>query len=125
MIDLDVRQTVRNLAIGRIAFGAAMILLPRFVGTRWVGPDGAASGAKVITRGLGARDLALGVLTLEAVDDDRPVDRLIELGVFCDAVDAVSTLVAGGSVPFARRIGTVLVAGGAAAVGLGVLDRLD
>lgn len=125
MIDLEARQTIRNIAIGRIAFGVAMVLLPRFLGTRWVGSDADSSGAKVLTRALGARDVALGVITLDAVEEDRPVRQAAELGVFCDLVDAAGTLVAGRSVPFGKRIVTALIAGGAAAAAIAVLDDLD
>lgn len=121
----DDRELARSLALGRVAFGAAMVLLPGAMAKRWVGPDGGRSGTKVITRGFGARDIALGMATLDALDEGRPVNQLIELGVLCDAVDAGSALFAGRSVPWTRRIMAVLIAGAATALGIRLAGTLD
>lgn len=121
----DDRELARNLALGRVAFGAAMVLLPGAMAKRWVGPDGGHAGTKVITRGFGARDIALGMATLDALDDGRPVAQLIELGVLCDAVDAGAALFAGRTVPWSRRLLTVILAGAATALGIRLAGTLD
>ena len=51
----------RFVAAGRIGFGVALIVAPERVTSLWLGSDAGRPGARVVTRGLGARDLALGL----------------------------------------------------------------
>lgn len=121
----DDREIARNLALGRVLFGALMIVLPRFFGRRWIGSAADASGTRVVIRGFGARDIALGMATLDALDEGRPVNQLIQLGVLCDAVDTGAVLVAGRDVPLAKRLFTLVIAGAATAIGIRLASTLD
>jgi hypothetical protein len=121
----DDREIARNLALGRVLLGAVMVLLPRFFGRRWVGAAADSAGTRVVIRGFGARDIALGMATLDALDEDRPVNQLIQLGVLCDAVDAGAVLVAGRGVPLTKRLFTLVVAGAATAIGIRLASTLD
>lgn len=121
-----VRVLARGLAAGRIAIGAALVALPDASVRRWLGAAAEGDpGRQIAIRGLGARDVVLGVGTLVALregSDLRRATRWLEAGVVADLADAASTAVAEDlDVPKAP---TVAVALGAAALGLGLRARL-
>lgn len=121
-----VRLLARGLAGGRIAIGAALVALPDATARRWLGGAGEGDpGRQVAIRGLGARDVVLGVGTLVALRDGgdvRSAARWLEAGVVADLADAASTAIAEDlDVP---RAPTVALALGAAALGLALRTRL-
>ena len=113
------------LARVRIGFGAAFVLFPGLTGRFWIGDDAKRRAAKVFIRGLGARDLAIGLGVAIALDRGAPVRGWLEAAALSDAVDLVATLLASGSIPDRARNGTVLVAGGSAAAGAALARALD
>src|SRR4051794_7008900 len=54
------RDLLTPLNAGRIALGAALVARPEAATSMWVGRDGDRPGGRVLARGLGARDVALG-----------------------------------------------------------------
>jgi hypothetical protein len=86
------RDLTRNLAFGRIAVGRVRLF--------------------------GVRDLALGVLTMEAIDQGQPVKRLLQAGIACDVADFVSIVAGSHALPWRGRILGLGLATGFAAVGL-------
>jgi hypothetical protein len=112
---VDAALTARLVAAGRIGFGVALILTPERVTARWLGPDSSCAGTQVVTRGLGARDLALGAGALAAPDAHlRP---WVAAAVVADTADLVATLGAGDSLPLAGRVLAVAVASAGAVLG--------
>jgi hypothetical protein len=115
---MDGAQIARVVALGRVGFGIALVAAPRRVTSPWLGHDAGRAGTQVVSRGLGARDLALGVGALAT-----PTPQLrpwIVAGIAADAADLAATLAAGGSLP---RGGRALVSGVASAgVILGVIS---
>jgi hypothetical protein len=112
------------MAAGRIAVGVALTVAPGTAGRRWIGPSATDPSVKVMTRAMGARDLALGFGTLRAIEDGAPLRTWAVLGVLSDGVDAVATLLA------LRRLGrgalpVLATATLAAVAGVASLDRLD
>lgn len=105
----------RFVAAGRIGFGVALALSPERVTTPWLGTDAARPGTRVVTRGLGARDLALGAGALAATGADLPV--WVAAGIVADAADLAATVAAGDSLPLAGRVLVGAVAAGGAALG--------
>src|SRR5918992_2026959 len=87
----------------RIAVGAAFVLLPGIAGRMWIGSDAARRPVKVLARAFGARDLAIGLGVLIALDRGAPVRGWIEAGVLSDAIDTSASLLAGDSIPAAIR----------------------
>jgi hypothetical protein len=77
------------IAAGRMAFGAAALVAPRWFARAWIGPDAATRGVPVITRSCAIRDLALGLGALIALRRGRSVRGWVEAGILCDAVDAL------------------------------------
>ena len=107
----------RFVAAGRIGFGVALIVAPERVTSLWLGSDAGRPGARVVTRGLGARDLALGVGALAATDSQ--LQPWVAGAIVADAADLVATVAAGKSLP---RTGRALV--GAVAAGGAVLGTI-
>lgn len=119
------RELARSLALGRIVIGAVAIALPGLVGRIWLGPEGGRKPAKALMRVFGVRDIALGIVTLDAIDEDRPISHLLQLGVACDSVDLVATALAGPDVPVRHKALVAILAGGAAASGIRLASNLD
>lgn len=116
----------RGLAAGRIGLGIAMIAVPDSATRRWLGDASADDPARqVAIRGLGARDVALGIgmlVALRGEGDARRAARWLEAGIVADLGDAAATAVAE-DLDTSRTTG-VAVALGAAAVSLALRTRL-
>jgi hypothetical protein len=120
------RLLARGLAGGRIAVGVALVAAPGPATRRWLGSSTAEDpGREVAVRGLGARDVVLGVGTLVALrsgGEVRQAARWLEAGVVADLADAAATAVAEDvDAPKAPALGVAL---GAAALGLALRTRL-
>ena len=62
------RNLVRGLALGRVAFGVLMLLKPEEATRAWIGSRAASySGTQTAVRAFGARDLSLGAGALAAL----------------------------------------------------------
>lgn len=120
---MDARLLARLLACGRIGIGIALFAAPRTAARAWLGHE-VTPAAGLMARGLGARDLAIGVGQLVALDSDRDVDPWIDAGVAADAADATAALLGRRELPNKAVAGTAVVALGAAAAGLALKQRL-
>jgi hypothetical protein len=103
----------RAIAAGRVATGAALLLLPGRTSRAWLGDLGAAGEA--VTRCVGIRDLVLGGIALHTVDHPDVAPRWQRTCAVVDAVDFAATAAARSALP---PVGSALVmamaAGGAA-----------
>jgi len=110
------RTLTTAFAVVRLAFGAGLLAAPGRVAKGWIGADAEHEPVKIVTRGLGARDIALSAGVLAFLDDDDTLASLLAFTVLCDLCDVASTLAApADSLPGNARWGTVAMAGGAAA----------
>ena len=114
-----------SLARTRIAFGAAFLILPGVAGRLWIGDDAKRPAVKLLTRALGARDLAIGLGVAIALDRGAPVRGWLEAAALSDAMDLAATLLASGSIPDNARKGVAVVAGASAATGVALARALD
>jgi hypothetical protein len=121
---MDAALIARLVAAGRMGFGVALTLTPERVTTPWLGSAAARPATRVVTRGLGARDLALGAGALAAgatgaTGRARGADlqRWVAAGIVADAADLAATVAAGDSLPLRGRVLVGAVAGGGAALG--------
>lgn len=122
---MDIHLATRALAAVRIALGVALFVAPRRAARGWIGRDADAVGTTAAVRGLGARDVALGVGLLAASnpgDDHRDLHRWLEAGIVADAADAAATVLMGR--PDVRRGGVVVLAASGAALGGWLRTRL-
>jgi hypothetical protein len=116
-LGLEGRDVARLLSLGRIAIGGLLFVAPRWAARAWTGEsDGTAISAMAV-RGLGARDLAIGVGTLFALEEGGHPSSWLQAGAAADATDALSVMVNLGRLPALR--GTLLLASSAAAAYLG------
>jgi hypothetical protein len=115
------------VAVGRIGVGLGALAAPRLLLSTWIGAEPAAGPPQqVLARALGGRDVALGVLALQAISGGSrraPARTAVALGAFADGVDMVATVRGWSSLPRGRRWLTLGLALGATAAGvLAVLD---
>ncbi|MGY6500560.1 MAG: hypothetical protein ACXIVQ_06710 [Acidimicrobiales bacterium] len=123
---IDFRHVVRLLGLGRIGLGVFMLLSPRRVGRGWIGASATADGGTVAMRAIGARDIAIGWATVNALDSgDDHLRTWVTIAALCDATDAAATVMSFRRLPRWGRFGSVAIAGGAAVVGLIARDQLD
>ena len=91
----DWRGTVPYvIALGRIIFGAGLMAAPSLGARAYLGSDASRPSVRFMSRIFGVRDLALGVVLLRALREERPeeVSRALWLGAGCDAWDATTAL---------------------------------
>lgn len=110
------------IAVGRAVLGIALLLAPDRVSSRWLGTT--SEPVRILTRGLGARDLALGVATIAALQRRGDARRWAAVAVVADGADAVANVAAGDRIPPAGRWGTAALAGGSALVGVWLVRAL-
>jgi hypothetical protein len=119
----------RDLAIlqarGRIAVGAAFLVAPSLAGRLWVGADAERPGARVLGRAFGARDLALGLGVVIALDRGAPVRGWLEASALSDAADFTAGLLASDALPRLLRPGLLALGAGSAAVAAWLARELD
>ena len=106
----------RGLAVNRIVFGSGLVLAPGVTGRTWLGRDAHRPATKVFARALGARDVALGLGALLALQGGEPARRWFQGQLISDATDVIATLAAGRGIPPVSRAFALAVAGGSTAV---------
>lgn len=111
------RKGARVLAIGRAAFGAALLFVPEKVAKGWLGEYAERPAVHALVRSIGVRDVVLGMIALHTLDHPEVGPRWQATCAVVDTVDLLATGVARKDLPAAGVAGTALVAGGAAAAG--------
>jgi hypothetical protein len=105
--------------------GVAVLAAPEQVTSGWLGPENARLPVVGdLARSLGARDLALGIATLQTLDDPVVGPRVQALCALADSVDTLATILARASLPRRGVLGTVAIAGASAAAGFYFSHRL-
>jgi len=115
------RNLVRNLAIGRIVFGVALLAKPEEATRGWIGRRAASySGTQTAVRAFGARDLSLGAGALAALMGGKDARDWVAAGALADVADLTATVTAD-DLPLSGRIIVGAMAGAAIAVSAGYL----
>ena len=125
MRGMEPREIAIAQARGRIAVGAAYVLAPGLFGRIWVGRDADRRGTKVLARAFGARDLALGLGVVIAIDRGAPVRGWLEASALSDALDFCASLLGGDALPAVSRPGVLALGSGSAAVAAWLSRTLD
>jgi hypothetical protein len=94
----------------RMAVGASLLLAPRLIGPMWIGEEADRPVVKMMSRSLGARDLALGLGTAVALDRGKPVRGWLEGAALSDSADLVATVLARDAIPRGKRRRVALLA---------------
>jgi hypothetical protein len=124
-VELEDTEAARLLGLVRIAFGAVMLLTPRLGARLWTGERDPSATTVLAARGLGGRDVALGVGLVTALEKGGATRGWLEAGVVADASDTFGALVSSGELPFLRRVATLVTAGGAVWLGLRLAGSVD
>jgi hypothetical protein len=114
------RQGATAVAAGRVALGVAALAWPSIPARPWVGvADDVA--VRVFGRALGARDLALGLGALAALQgpaaEAGSARAWVAAGALSDALDVVASVSSWNELPRVTRWLVVASAGGAALAG--------
>lgn len=121
---MEEKDYARLLGLARVVLGAGFVLMPRRSLQMAWGIEADPAVAAVM-RGMGGRDLALGVGLLASLEDGGRARGWLEAGAVADASDALGTLMAWGSLPRWRRLFILGTAAGAAWLGLQLAAELD
>ena len=114
------------MSAGRILVGLTLLARPELGTNAWIGRRNAGKpAAKVLSRALGVRDLAIGAGALRALSGGGNPRPWLVAGLLADATDVVATYAARGDLP-ATAVPVVAAAGGTgAAIGAYGLLGLD
>jgi hypothetical protein len=94
-----------------------MIVKPPLATSGWVGAVSHRPGGRVLAKALGARDAALGAITLAAIKSGQPLRPLVLAAIVCDGTDLLATHAARRNLPPAAAPLIYALAGGALLVG--------
>ncbi len=115
----DVRRSISyQIALGRILFGVGLAAAPATVARAYLGAEARRPSMRYMNRIFGGRDVALGVVLLQALREGRRerVNRALLLGAGCDAWDAVAA-VRSRELPIWSRVVVTLLGSTFAALG--------
>lgn len=104
--------------LGRLAFGAALIVAPRQFGRMFLGDEAAEPAVRIALRTYGTRDVVLGLGTLRAVSAGADPRPWLTAGITADALDTAIQIGEFSDLPPDKRVLGVLMALGAAGAGL-------
>jgi len=120
-IPVLLRRGAAAVAAGRVALGLTALVWPSVPARPWVGAAADDLAARVFGRALGARDIALGLGALSALQ--RPAAEpgsaraWVAAGALSDALDVVASLSSWHELPRVSRWLVAASAGGAALTG--------
>lgn len=88
---MDERSVARSVALGRVAFGLSMLLMPHTVLAR---ASAERPGPLVwVARAFGIRDVVLGVGAVMELTEEQPAGRWVAYGAAADTCDALAAVV--------------------------------
>jgi hypothetical protein len=124
-VELEDTEAARLLGLVRIAVGAVMLVTPKLGARLWTGERDPSATTVLAARGMGGRDLALGIGLVTALEKGTPARGWLEAGVVADASDTFGALVSSGDLPVLRRFATLVTAGAAVWLGLRLASSID
>jgi hypothetical protein len=111
-------------ATGRILFGVAALVAPGTAGRILAGDGGAAPDAQAFLRGMGGREIGLGLGILAMVRAGGPIKPWLVAALLADSSDITGIASAWPHMAPSKRLIGLGTAGGAAAIGAIVLATL-
>ena len=103
-------------ATGRILFGAAALVAPGTAGRILAGDGGAAPDAQAFLRGMGGREIGLGLGLLATIRANGPVKPWVVAALLADSSDITGIAGAWRHMAPSKRLLGLTTAGGAAAI---------
>ena len=115
------RRAAWVVAAGRLALGLTALARPSVPARPWVGAAADNVAARVFGRALGARDIALGLGALSALQgvatEPESASAWVAAGALSDALDVTATVASWRELPHVSRWLVLAAAGGAALTG--------
>ena len=124
-MDMDEKDLARLLGVSRMAIGVSAFVAPKFTARVWSGESPEMAVSHMAIRGMGVRDVAIGLGLLIALENDKPVRGWLEASALADAGDAASTLMSWKRWHSIRKVGALAVELSAAYLGLQLAEALD
>jgi len=115
---MNARAIAGLVAAGRIGAGIGLTFAPQLVTRPWIGEVADTTGAKVLSAGFGARDVAIGAGTANALRSGEGVREWLIAGVLTDTVDLVATLAGRRGLPKTGVAATSALAASGVVLGL-------
>jgi hypothetical protein len=122
---MTARTLARIQAAGRLAAGGGLVVAPAVVAGAWAGAAADTRDGHVLAIGLGARDVAIALGTLNALRSRRGAGAWLRAGVVADAADLLATLRARDTLPPLAVPAVVAIAGGSVVLGAYLQSALD
>ena len=110
-------DTVKGLAFGRIAIGLVSVLFPRLAARLFLLNLRLNPQLAYMTRLFGAREIALGAITLAASEEAQT--QLTGIGIAVDGTDAIASIAAARSGLISKPAGVMVTIAALGAVGAG------
>jgi hypothetical protein len=117
-------KPVTLYATGRILFGVAALAVPRTTGRLLAGNGGAAPDAQAFLRGMGGREIGLGLGLLAMIRANGPVKPWLAVALLADSSDITGIAGAWPHMAPSKRLLGLATAGGAAGAGAVLLATL-
>lgn len=110
---------------GHIAFGVGVIVAPRRLGARWLGPASATAPTQVPLRALGVREIVLHTGAIIAVLNGGPVRPWLAGSMVGDLSDIAATIAGRKQLPGGSVVFTAIVGGASALASAAVAIAVD
>jgi hypothetical protein len=122
---MTARTLARLQAAGRLVAGGGLVFAPGVVAGGWVGGAADKRDAQVLAIGLGARDVAIALGTINALRSRRGAGPWLRAGLVADAADLVGTLRARDTLPPVAVPAVAAIAGGSVLLSAYLQSALD
>ena len=122
---MTARSLARLQAAGRLVAGGALAFAPGAVAGAWAGGVADRRDGQVFAIGLGARDVAIALGTLRALQAGRGAGHWLRAGLIADTADLLATVRARDTLPPLAVPAVVAVAGGSVLIGAYLQSALD
>ena len=120
-----VRVTAGAVLALRISYGLALIVAPRRLALRWLGPAAQDAPVQVALRALGARETVLHKGALAAAIHGKPLRPWLAASAAGDVTDVIATAIGRRRLPRGSTPATLAVGGGAALVSVTLAAAVD
>lgn len=122
---MNEKEMARMLGLARLAVGVVGFIAPTKTIRGWIGQEAKPYPTNMVMRGFAARDAAIAIGLLAALEKDGPVRGWLEASAMSDLGDAIGTLAAWKDLPGLRRLLLLAVEVGSAALGMQLAAELD
>jgi peptide-methionine (R)-S-oxide reductase len=119
------RNQIKTFAMGRVGIGVLALAVPRLFLRSWLGKGSNTPATRMLARMVGARDVALGMGVVFALNHDAPVRGWLEAATVADTGDFVATVIAFKHLPRFAAAGTALASLGGAGYGRKLVSALQ